>query len=130
MLMTSFLCSWLMLLVILMLNIFASLFGGQVHFLHEFCSLSKSLQMVQQLRLFWYVASGVVNLDNWQCQPVMQFVFSNFLNQLLLFDCILGNYLGRACYFFSSLLFFLLCKKKKSLLFFLRNNLIKHVLKC
>ncbi|KAH1209067.1 Serine/threonine-protein phosphatase 4 regulatory subunit 3 [Glycine max] len=43
---------------------------NMVHFLHEFCSLSKSLQMVHQLRFF--------------------------SNQFLLFDCILGNYLGRA----------------------------------
>lgn len=31
------------------------MWGEQVYFLHEFCSLSKSLQMVQQLRLFRYV---------------------------------------------------------------------------
>ncbi|KAL6211445.1 hypothetical protein ACLB2K_016671 [Fragaria x ananassa] len=30
-----------------------------VYFLHEFCSLSKSLQMVQQLRLFGYASGGL-----------------------------------------------------------------------
>jgi len=42
--------------------IVASPYGGQVHFLHEFISCSKSLQMVQQLRLFRYVACGVVQV--------------------------------------------------------------------
>lgn len=73
--------------LLLLVNFFASL-DEQIHFLHEFCGLSKSLPMVQQLRLFRYVAFGAVHVYTQQ-QLVTQFVFSNFCNQLLLFDCIL-----------------------------------------
>ena len=61
-----------------MLIIVAPPYGGQVHFLHEFCSCSKSLQMVQQLRLFRYVACGAVQLDSWHCLPALKLVFSIF----------------------------------------------------
>lgn len=52
----------------------------QVYFLHEFCSLSKSLQMVQQLRLFRYVTLAWLIMR----VPVLLFWLS-ILKKLVLF---------------------------------------------